>query len=282
MGEIESPNIDAWEQKFLSYIEHHPRAPESLRALEEKGIPKSWLLEVLHDYADPSRRQRQQNYQRTVARENLRAIVRLIKILDRCTKEIVVFEGDPALPDWVKSHRTNHRRGLRAIIATYADSLREMRRENSALASNKGEGVCEDLLVWLVEAVTAVTGEPRWSDLANLVEAAYYAHGRKLQGETADRDMVRKRYKRFLANFPRLYENIYRDPNDWASSFGLPPVYGVPKPGEDWWECWTHRRIREKSKGSKKSRYGKIHKHKKNRPTPITEHSEPTRRSQRA
>jgi hypothetical protein len=274
--------MHAWEQKFLFYIEHHPRAPESLRTLEAEGIPKGWLLELLHDYADPRRRQTEQSCQRKAARENLRAIGRATKILDKCTKDVSAFESNSDIPDWVRFHRSDQRKALQGSLACYADSLREIREENSKLASNKGEGVCEDLLVCLVEAVTAATGEPHWSDLANLVEAAYYGHGRKLQGETADRDMVRKRYKRFLANFPRLYEDIYRDPNSWVRSFGLPPVYGMPKPREDWWECWNHRQIREKSKPSKKRRYGKIHKRKKNRPTSITEYSDPTPRSRRA
>jgi len=277
MPETESPNIHIWEQKFLLYIEHHPRAPESLRTLEAEGIPRSWLLEMLHDYADPGRRQREQSAQRQVARENLRVIDRVLRVMDNGGKELSAFDANPEVPEWVKLHRSDQRKTLKGILASYAESLWEVRRENSSLASNKGEGVCEDLLVWLVDAVTAVTGEPHWSDLANLVEAAYYAHGRKLQGETADRDMVRKRYKRFLANFPRLYDGGYRSPNELACSFGLSPVIGVRKPGEEWWECWTHRRTREKGKESKKTRYGKIHKHNKNRPSPILVYQDPTR-----
>jgi hypothetical protein len=259
-----------WGRKFASYLKQHERTTEALRSLEQEGIPRNWLLEILHDYADPKRKGDGQNPHRTVALSTKRGIDKLLKVLGNTSKSLKAFQGDQNISPWAKAAHVDQFRNLEEKVTQCMRSLRGVRIENAKLATRKGEGVSQELLVILVDAIEGVTGTPRWGDVAYLIEAAYAGHDRTLE---ADRDLVRKKFKRFCANFPRLREEILLTRSDWASRFGLSSQ--GQDPSKDWIEYFMDLRPWRNGARTKKTRYGKIHVNKKGGPTSMTEYSTP-------
>jgi hypothetical protein len=180
-----------WEKRFNEYLQSNNRALDAFRSWIDAGIPQDWLLEMLHGYADPSVRQRQQLRYRTMALASLKEIDRVLKAVSKTSDALEQFAGNEEMPDWIRDNHFNRRRNLSTLLTEYHAAMEEVRDEVAQFASEKGEGVGEELLVGLVEAVTDVTGQPNWGDLAYLVEGAYFAHDRRFEG---DRDKIRKRY----------------------------------------------------------------------------------------
>jgi len=246
-----------WEARFNQYLRSNSRALDSLRALVDAGIPESWLLQILHGYGDPDLRQREQSSQRQSALSSLKEVNRVIKSLEKTSDALESFTDNSGVRDWVKDNHLNLRRDLSARLKTYLDAMTEMRDELAKLASGKGEGVSEAWLVALVEAAIDITGQPHWGDLAYMIEATYYAH--HLRGEV-DRDTVRKRYDRFVKNFPRIYESW--SGLDWKTYFGVEVKIesATSTNPQDAMDRFIKRFSPETRKQlTTKPRYGKIH-----------------------
>lgn len=246
-----------WEARFNEYLQSNSRAFDSLRALIVAGISECWLLQILHGYGDPGLRQREQSSQRQKALFSLKEVDRVIKSLEKASAALRSFADNESIRDWVRDNDLNVRRDLSAHLKTYLDAMTEMRDELAKLASGKGEGVSEAWLVALVEATIDITGQPHWGDLAYMIEATYFAH--HLRGEV-DRDTVRKRYDRFVKNFPRIYESW--SGLDWKTYFGVevkiePSSSANP---QDAMDRFIKRFSPEARKQlTTKPRYGKIH-----------------------
>jgi hypothetical protein len=229
-----------------------------LISLSEAGIPQSWLLGVLHDYADPGLRQEAHLRHRAVALPSVKAIDRTLKILNKASTALESFAKIDGVPEWVRYHRADLRLRLFEILKSYRHAMDDVRAELAGLASAKGEGASEELLAGLVEAVTGVTGTPHWGDLAYLVEATYFAHNRRFH---ADRDTIRKKYNRFVENFPRIQESWAG--LDWKQFFDLGEHIEQPS-SRDPQAQMDHliRRFGNRSTNHKirPARYRKIHK----------------------
>jgi hypothetical protein len=256
----------AWELRFTSYLKEHERSAESLRTLEEEGIPHNWLLDVLQIYADPNRRADDQARYRTAALATKRAIDKLMKALNKASESVKAFQAscDPSLLGDRLAIR-DQLQSLKETLASGIEHLNEVSIENAKLASSKGEGISEEWLVHLVDGIEAATGTPHWSDVAYLIEAAYTAHNRRIN---ADRDLVRKRFNRFCENFPRIREINQLSLLEWTGNLGLSRhvTRDLSKP----WFVDFLRPWRNTTK-PKKKRYGKIHKGDRKSPSTMTE-----------
>jgi hypothetical protein len=255
MNTVRAEASSTWDQRFNDYLRTHNRAQDSFRYLVDAGVPESWLLVMLHSYADPGLRQEAQLRYRKIALTSLKELGRTMKAVGKAMDALEQLVTNEELPDWVRDNHFNLRRSLVAQLETYEVAMGDVRRELAKLASEKGEGVSEELLGGLVEAVLDVTGQPQWGHLAYLVEAAYYGHNRRLE---ADRDLVRKRYDRFVGNFPRVHEEWTG--KDWRCFFGLKPHTLSPGNPSNRLEAFLKRFERKSAKNTPIKRlYGKIH-----------------------
>lgn len=247
----------AWEGRFNEYLRSNSRALDSLRALVDAGVSESWLLQMLYDYGDEGLWKRERFRQRTNALASLKEINGALTALNKASEALERLSGNDSVPDWVRDHYFNLRRDLATQLKAYRGAMGEVKNEVTKLASAKGGGITEQLLAGLVEAVIHVTGQPHWGDLAYLIEASYFAHHRK--GE-ADRDKIRKRYDRFVKNFPRVHET-WLD-KDWKCFFGLDPQIAGPmsaNPQEAMDQFIKRFSPKTRRQLSTKPRYGKIH-----------------------
>jgi hypothetical protein len=206
----------AWESRFNEYLRSHSLALESFRSLIDAGIPQDWLIQILHAYADPLVRENAQSLHRQTALPSIKEVDHTLKALGKASDALKSLAGNNSVPAWTRDHHFNLRSSLAQHLCAYEEALREVRQELVRLASEKGEGASEELLAGMVEALTDITGQPNWGDLAYLIEAAYFGHDRKFE---ADRDTIRKRYGRFVRNFPRLHESWVG--LDWKCFFGI-------------------------------------------------------------
>lgn len=246
-----------WAKRFNEYLRSNNRALDAFRSWVDAGIPQDWLLEMLHRYADHAVRQGHQLRYRTMAISSLKEIDAVLKAVDKTSNALEQFAHNEEMPPWIKDNHFNLRLNLSRQLDEYRSAMEEVRDEVAKFASQKGEGVSEEVLVGLVEAVTNVTGQPNWGDLAYLVEAAYFGHNSEIEG---DREKIRKRYVRFVKNFPRIYENwMYLD---WKCFFGLEQKAEAPSdlPPQDAMARFMRRFGGKPTKTkSTKPRYGKIH-----------------------
>jgi hypothetical protein len=216
MNLINFTSDPAWEARFNEYLRSNRRAHDSLLSLASEGLLQDWLLEILYDYADPGLRKQKQLHHRKTALTALKELDRTLKVLGKASEVLESFSRNSSVPDWVRDNHFNLRRKLSADLNGYREALVEIREELAKFVSEKGEGVSEEYLSGLVEAVISVTGQPHWGDLAYLIEGAYFGHNRRLH---ADHDTIRKRYNRFVRNFPRIHETWLG--KDWECYFGL-------------------------------------------------------------
>ena len=247
-----------WERRFNEYLRSNNRALDSFRSWVDAGIPQDWLLQMLHQYTSNDVRRQQQLHYRTMALLSLEEIDRVLKAMNKASDALEHFNGNEGIPDWIKDNHFNLRRNLSTLLAKSHGAMEELRRELAKFASEKGEGVGEELLVGLVEAVRDVTGQPNWGDLAYLVEGAYFAH--KRDRSEVDREKIRKRYVRFVKNFPRIYESwMYLD---WKCFFGLEQkteALSDLSPQGAMGRFMQRFGDKEEKTRSTKPRYGKIH-----------------------
>jgi hypothetical protein len=257
MNLIKFDQNPGWESRFNEYLRSNNRAHDSMRSLVEEGIPQDWLLHVLHDYADPGLRERKQLQHRKTALTSVKGVDRALKMLSGASDALNSLACSDAVPNWVKDFHFNLRRSLFTHLDSYETAMSEVREELAKLASKKGEGVSEEFLAGLVEAVNSVTGQPHWGDLAYPVEGAYFAHSRRLH---ADRDTIRKRYQRFVKNFPRVHESWVG--LDWKTYFGIGGIIEATT-STDPRDVMDHfiKRFSPKSRKRRSTtpRYGKIH-----------------------
>jgi hypothetical protein len=227
MNQIKFEADPDWEKRFNEYLRSNRRALDSLQSLTSHGIPQDWLVDILHDYTDPTLRRRKQLEQQKTALTSLKEVDRVLKVVAKAEVLVDTFGGDPRIPLWAKDQHLGRSHALSTHLRSYLADLGKMRQELAKLASDKGEGVGEEMLVGMVEAVREVTGEPCWGSLAYLLEGSYFAHG--LTRLTIDRDLIRKRYKRFTKNFPRIAASWLQN---WGAWFGLKPEAKARSSGE--------------------------------------------------
>ena len=100
----------AWETRFNEYLQSNSRALDSFRSLIDVGIPESWLLRILHDYADPELRRREQLRQRETALRSLKEIDRVRKSIGNASGALEAFASCDSIPDFVRDNYFNLRR----------------------------------------------------------------------------------------------------------------------------------------------------------------------------